>query len=76
VGQKKPLENRMKITISKTGYPEVLHSFLYFFRANSGTYPHKKVKLSLCFTSAPRHEGVLGIGGIAPRILDLGTKWR
>jgi len=29
-----------------------------------------KVKLSLC------HEGVLGSEGIAPRILDLGTRWR
>jgi hypothetical protein len=29
-----------------------------------------KVKLSLCFLNeAPRHEGVLGSGGIAPRIL-------
>jgi hypothetical protein len=35
-----------------------------------------KVKLSLCLTWAPRHEGVLGSGGIAPRILDLGTRWR
>jgi hypothetical protein len=25
---------------------------------------------------APRHEGVLGSGGIAPRILDLSTRWR
>jgi hypothetical protein len=31
---------------------------------------------SLCFNWAPHHEGVLGSGGIAPRILDLGTKWR
>jgi hypothetical protein len=23
-----------------------------------------------------RHEGVLGSGGIAPRILDLGTRWK
>jgi hypothetical protein len=37
-----------------------------------------KVKLSLCFflNWAPRHEGVLGSGGIAPCILDLGTRWR
>jgi hypothetical protein len=28
-----------------------------------------KVKLSLCFDWAPRHEGVLGGGGIAPLIL-------
>jgi hypothetical protein len=25
--------------------------------------------------TTPRHEGVLGSGGIAPRILDLGTRW-
>jgi hypothetical protein len=25
---------------------------------------------------APLHKGVLGSGGIAPRILNLGTKWR
>jgi hypothetical protein len=34
------------------------------------------VNLSLCFYWSPRHEGVLGSGGIAPRILDLGTRWR
>jgi hypothetical protein len=28
-----------------------------------------KVKLSLCFNWAPRHEGVLGSGGIASLIL-------
>jgi hypothetical protein len=28
------------------------------------------------FNRAPRHEGVLGSGGIAPRILYLGTRWR
>jgi hypothetical protein len=34
--------------------------------------------LSLCFffNWAPRHEGALGNGGISPRILDLGTRWR
>jgi hypothetical protein len=35
-----------------------------------------KVKLSLCFNWAPRHEGVLGSGGITAHILDLGTRWR
>jgi hypothetical protein len=35
-----------------------------------------KVKLSLCFNWSPRHEGVLGSWGIAPRILDLGTRRR
>jgi hypothetical protein len=34
-----------------------------------------KVKLSLYFIWAPRHEGVLGSGGIAPNILYLGTRW-
>jgi hypothetical protein len=38
--------------------------------------PWLKVKLSLCFNRAPHHEGVLGTGGIAPCILDLGTSWR
>jgi hypothetical protein len=28
-----------------------------------------KVKMSLCLNRAPRHEGVLGNGGIAPLIL-------
>jgi hypothetical protein len=35
-----------------------------------------KVKLSLCFNWSPYLEGVLRSGGIAPRILDLGTIWR
>jgi hypothetical protein len=30
--------------------------------------------LSLHFNWAPRHEGVLEKGGIAPRIIDLGTR--
>jgi hypothetical protein len=30
----------------------------------------------LFYNLAPRNEGVLGSGGIAPRILDLGTRWR
>jgi hypothetical protein len=35
-----------------------------------------KVKLSLCFNWAPCHTGVLGNGVIAPRIIDLGIRWR
>jgi hypothetical protein len=36
-----------------------------------------KVKLSLCFFNlAPRHEGVLESRGVAPRILELGTRLR
>jgi hypothetical protein len=35
-----------------------------------------KVKVTLRFFYwAPRHGGVLGSGGIAPRILNLGTRW-
>jgi hypothetical protein len=36
-------------------------------------YDIVKVNLSLCLFNG---EGVLGSGGIAPRILDLGTRWR
>jgi hypothetical protein len=35
-----------------------------------------KIQLSLCFKWAPRHKDVLGSGGIVPRILDFGTRWR
>jgi hypothetical protein len=35
-----------------------------------------KGKVVPVLNQAPRHEGVLGSGGIAPRILDLGTSWR
>jgi hypothetical protein len=35
-----------------------------------------KVKSSLYFNWAPRHEGVLESGGTAPRILDPDTRWR
>jgi hypothetical protein len=34
-----------------------------------GVKAQVQVKLSLCFNWAPRHEGLLGNGGIAPRIL-------
>jgi hypothetical protein len=30
----------------------------------------------LWFNWSPLHEGILGSGGIVPRILDLGTRWR
>jgi hypothetical protein len=35
-----------------------------------------KVKFFLFFNLAPHYEGVLGSGGIAPRVIDLGTRWR
>jgi hypothetical protein len=35
-----------------------------------------KVKLSLCFTKHHSMKTCWGSGGIAPRILDLGTRWR
>jgi hypothetical protein len=37
---------------------------------------YRMTSACLCFNSAPRHEGVLKGGGIALRILDLGTRWR
>jgi len=45
-------------------------SFHYYFTGQI------KVKLSLCFNWAPRHEGVLGSGGLASRILNLRTRRR
>jgi len=33
-----------------------------------------KVKLSLCLTWAQRYKGVLENGGVAPRILELGSR--
>jgi hypothetical protein len=35
-----------------------------------------KVKLSLCLTKHHAMKSYWGSGGIAPRILDLGTRWR
>jgi hypothetical protein len=35
-----------------------------------------KVKLSLCLTKHHTLKAYWGSGGIAPRILDLGTRWR
>jgi hypothetical protein len=35
-----------------------------------------KVKLSLCLTNHHVMKSYWGIGGVAPRILDLGTIWR
>jgi hypothetical protein len=35
-----------------------------------------KGKVVPVLNKAPRHEDVLGNGGIALRILDIGTRWR
>jgi hypothetical protein len=35
-----------------------------------------EVKIIPVLNEAPRHEDVLGSGGIAPRIFDLITRWR
>jgi hypothetical protein len=52
-------------------------TFLYCKRLKKPVGPVKvKVKLSLCLNWSQGHEGVLGSGGITPRILDLGTRWR
>jgi hypothetical protein len=42
-------------------------------RAHFLPVPYKVVPV---LNYVPRHEDVLGRGGIAPRILDLGTRWR
>jgi hypothetical protein len=39
-------------------------------------WPKVKVKLSLCLTKHQAMKTYWGSGGIAPRILDLGTRWR
>jgi hypothetical protein len=52
------------------------HATLLPSKSSNVEYVHIKVKVSLCFNWAPRHEGLLGIGGVAPRILNLGTTWR
>jgi len=61
---------------------------LYLVKHNFNfTVAYLKVKLSLCFTRyhamktcllnlSPRHEGALGRGGLAPRIRNIGTRWR
>jgi hypothetical protein len=36
----------------------------------------KKVKLPLCLTKRHAMKTYWGSGSIAPRILDLGTRWR
>jgi len=36
----------------------------------------EKVKLSLCLTKHHAMKMYWGSGGIAPRILDLGTRWK
>jgi hypothetical protein len=38
--------------------------------------PLVKVKLPLCLTKHDAMKTYCGSGGIAPRILDLGTRWR
>jgi hypothetical protein len=49
-----------------------------FSRKVKKSYIHikVKVKLSLCLTKHHAMKGYWGSGGIAPRILDLGTRWR
>jgi hypothetical protein len=37
---------------------------------------NKKVKLSLCLTKQHAMKTYWGSGSIAPRILDLGTRWK
>jgi hypothetical protein len=48
----------------------------YNFYIKGTLLPKGKGKVDLVLNSASRHEDVLGSGDIAPRILDLGTRWR
>jgi len=56
------------------------YSFFFFFFLSS--YPCKMegnkvhVKLSLCFSKAPREEDTWGSGGTSPRIFKLSNGWR
>jgi hypothetical protein len=45
-------------------------------RKNPPLDPKVKVKLSLCLTKHHAMKTYGGSEGIAPRILDLGTRWR
>jgi len=55
-----------------------MHYFLLsFVEAIKKLYSYKgKVVPVLFLNRAPRYEGVLRSGGIAKRIIDLGTRWR
>jgi hypothetical protein len=46
------------------------------FLDDLGLYGKVKVKLSLCLTKHNAMKTYWGSGSIAPRILDLGTRWR
>jgi hypothetical protein len=53
------------------------YTFTPPIRLRCGVKVKVKVKLSLSFLNwSPRHEGLLGSGGIPPRIIELGTRWR
>jgi len=55
-----------------------LLTMLYQIHRLSSVWSMIKVKLSLCFLLAEHQamKAYRGNGGIAPRLLDLGTKWR
>jgi hypothetical protein len=63
----------------ETGYPDCRFRDLpQYLRENASRLVKVKLKLSLCFTSAPRHEDVLGSGGIVPAFLTSaldGCEW-
>jgi hypothetical protein len=52
------------------------HLYQLYVFLNNVLCTKVKVKLSLWFNRTPRHGGVLGSGGIGPRVLVLGTRWR
>jgi hypothetical protein len=64
-----------RIALQK-GWTKCEHRIQSCWIINSLHFLIGKGKVVLCFNWAPRHEGVLRSGCIAPRILDLGSRWR
>jgi hypothetical protein len=72
-----PLVHRLRMHGASSPLPQYGFMTLYLVKYRDFTFKLKvKVKLSLCFNGAPRHEGELRSGGIAPSILALCTRWR
>jgi len=66
-----PLQKTISVQLLVTNVPLLLNIFNMFFNIKGKI----KVKLSLCLTKHHAIKTYWGSGGIAPRILDLGTRW-
>jgi hypothetical protein len=68
----------------RTGLDVIIKNHIHCWKLNPGRLarslvaipPGVKVKLSLCLTKHHAMKACWGNGGIAQRILDLGTRWR